>query len=63
MNRSSEAVDFIVHTSVDDGLRSARNAKPTEIAQAIAYERQNGKRKALIAGLERELRRRQKAKS
>lgn len=49
----SEAVSFIVHTSVQDGLCSATY-------KAIAYERRHGKRTALITGLERELRRRAK---
>ena len=59
---SEKAIDFIVHTSVADGLVSATYATPATIRKAIAYEKRRGKRSrsALISGLERELRRRVK---
>lgn len=61
MSRISSRVSFIVHTSVQDGLCSATYESPAVIRKAISYERAHGKRSALIAGLERELRRRAKA--
>jgi len=57
---TEKAIDYIVRTSVQDGLCSATYAMPATIKKAIAYERRNGKRSALIEGLERELRRRAK---
>jgi len=60
---SERGYDFIVHTSVADGLCSAGHATPVTIKKAIAYEKRHGKRTALITGLERELRRRQKGKA
>jgi len=60
MSKLSEMVADIVHTSVQDGLCSAGYASVADIKKAITYERRNGKRVALIAGLERELRRRAK---
>jgi len=57
---SERAIDFIVHTSVQDGLCSATYATPATIKKAIAYEKRHSKRSALIGGLERELRRRAK---
>ncbi len=56
----SDRVAGIVHTSVEDGLISATYDSVAIIKKAIAYERRHGKRSALIAGLERELRRRAK---
>jgi hypothetical protein len=53
-------IDFIVYTSVADGLSSAAHASPATIKRAIAHEKRNGKRSALIQGLELELRRRQR---
>ena len=60
MSGVSETVSYIVHTSVQDGLCSATYATPATIRKAIAYEKRNRKRTALITGLERELRRRAK---
>lgn len=57
---SKNPIDYIVHTSVDDGLVSATYAIVPTIRRAIAYERTHGKRVALIQGLERELRKRAK---
>jgi len=56
----SEAVADLIYTSVSDGLTSATYATPATIRKAIAHERRNGRRTALITGLERELRRRAK---
>lgn len=62
MKPVSSAVGSIVYTSVDDGLGSARYSAVGTIKKAIAFERakKRGSRVALIAGLERELRRRAK---
>ena len=59
MSRES-AIDYIVHTSVQDGLSSAEDASDAAVRRAIAHEKRHGKRTALITGLERELRRRAK---
>lgn len=56
------SVNDIIYTSVQDGLCSATYASPEVIKRAIAAERKGSKRTALITGLERELRRRQKAR-
>lgn len=61
--RLSETVCDIVYTSVYDGLVNASYASPASIRKAIAHERRNSKRSALITGLERELRRRAKKRS
>lgn len=60
--RISDVVAGIVYTSVSDGLCSATYATPAAIKKAIAYEKVNGRRSALITGLERELRRREKGR-
>jgi hypothetical protein len=57
----SNVVADLVFTSVQDALVNATYAAPRTIRKAIAYERRHGRRSALIAGLERELRRRKKA--
>lgn len=64
MRRDDRAADYIVHTSVDDGLCSARSCSPAAIRKAIAREAAKAEpRTALITGLERELRRRAKEKA
>lgn len=55
-------VDDIIYTSVYDGLVNATYETPAVIKRAIAREKRGSKRTALITGLERELRRRQKGK-
>lgn len=61
MSRARD-IGFIVHTSVQDGLSTAALENEATIRKAIRYERRNGKRTALITGLERELWRRAKAR-
>ena len=56
----TDAVMDLIYTSVADGLVSATYATEGVIRKAIAHERRSGKRIALITGLERELRRREK---
>ncbi len=53
-------IGSIVHTSIDDGLSSARNSSDECIRRAIDYEKANLKRSSLITGLLRLLRKRQK---
>lgn len=57
---SDEGIGFIVHTSVYDGLSSARFRSDDDIRRAIDYESCHRKRSSLIQGLQRELRKRQK---
>lgn len=60
---TARAVDRIVYSSVGDGLVSAKHASDAEVERAIKLEAQRGKpRSALITGLQRELRRRDKQK-
>lgn len=56
-------VALIVHTSVQDGLQSARTASDTAVRLAIKEEsKRTQPRTALITGLQREQRRRAKAR-
>jgi hypothetical protein len=60
---ADRAVDGIVYSSVGDGLISARHASDAVVERAIKVEAQRDKpRSALITGLQRELRRRDKQK-
>lgn len=60
---AARAVNLIVYTSVSDGLASAKHASDAEVQRAIKLEAQRDKpRSALITGLQRELRRRDKQK-
>lgn len=56
-------VAHIVHTSVTDGLNSAALASEAAVRGALKEESKRAKpRSALISGLQRELRRREKQK-
>ena len=65
MNRINyAALGLIVHTSVSDGLTSARHETTATIKAAIQSEQDKANpRSALITGLQRELRRRGKSKA
>ncbi len=60
---SEKTVNGIVFTSVSDGLVSAAHASVADVERAIKVEAQrDNPRSALIEGLQRELRRRDKSK-